>query len=102
MSATIYTTDLTKDECLLRLQKHTGRGGWARWAEGTIAAKIRGDRFRLFAWGPANVRNSFAPFFYGRFEVVAEAHVFEGVFGFIRLSEDSSLYGLPGCWQALL
>ena len=38
------------------------------WVEGTIAARIRGDRFRLFACGPSNVRNSFAPFFYGRLE----------------------------------
>ena len=76
MSATIYTTDLTKEECLRRLQKHTSRGGWVPlaegwwvpWAEGTIAAKIRGDRFRLFAWGPLNTSNSFAPFFYGRLE----------------------------------
>ena len=68
MSATIYTSDLTKDECLRRLQGHTGRSGWTRWAEGTISAKVRGDRFRLFAWGPVNLRNSFAPLFYGRLE----------------------------------
>lgn len=68
MSAITYTTDYTKDECIRRLQAHTGRSRWSRWAEGTISAKIRGDHFRLFAWGPANVRNSFAPLFYGYFE----------------------------------
>jgi len=68
MSATIYTSDLTKEECVRRLQAHTGRGGWTLWAEGTVCAKIRGDHFRLCAWGPANLRNSFAPFFYGRLE----------------------------------
>ena len=51
-----YTTDLAKDECLQRLKKHARRGGWlVPWAEGTIAAKICGDHFRLFAWGPLNV-----------------------------------------------
>jgi hypothetical protein len=68
MSATVYTTDLRKEECIERLQRHAGRGGWVPWVEGTIGARIRGDRFRLFAWGPSNVRNSFAPFFYGRLE----------------------------------
>ena len=68
MSATNYTSDLTKDECIRQLLRHTGRGGWTPWAEGTIAAKIRGDHFTLFAWGPANLRNSFAPRFYGRLE----------------------------------
>ena len=76
MSATIYTTDLTKDECVRRLQVHTGRGRWPRWAEGTISAKIRGDHFRLYAWGPLNLRNSFAPLFYGRLEGVdSKTHI---------------------------
>ena len=43
---------------------------WTPWAEGTISARVRGDRFRLFAWGPLNLRNSFAPLFYGRLEGV--------------------------------
>jgi hypothetical protein len=68
MSAMTYTSDLSKDECLGRLQAHTGRGLWTRWAEGTISARIHGNRFRLFAAGSANVRNSFAPFFYGHLE----------------------------------
>ena len=68
MSATIYITDLTKDECIRRLQKHSGRNSWTRWAEGTVSAQIRGDHFRLFAWGPVNFRSSFSPFFYGRLE----------------------------------
>jgi len=68
MRATNYTSDLTKDECIRRLQRHAGHGGWMPWVEGTISAKIRGDRFRLFAWGPANLRNSFSPRFYGRLD----------------------------------
>jgi hypothetical protein len=69
MSVSSYTTDLTKSECVRRLQGHAGRRCWGqRWVEGTILAKIRGDHFRLFAWGPTNVRNSFAPFFYGHLE----------------------------------
>jgi hypothetical protein len=66
MRVRTYTSDLTKCECVRRLEKHTGRDGWPPWEEGTISAKIRGDRFRLFAWGPANLWNSFAPRFYGR------------------------------------
>ena len=69
MRASIYTTDLAKAECLRRLQQRRFRGGWwTPWAEGTISAKTRGDRFTLFAWGPLNVRNSFAPLFKGRLE----------------------------------
>jgi hypothetical protein len=70
MRAMTYTSELSKQECLRRLQAHTGRGPslWNRWAEGTISAKVRGDRFRLFAWGPINLRNSFVPLFYGRIE----------------------------------
>lgn len=68
MNATTYTSELPKDECLRRLQAQTGRGVWTRSAEGTISARIRGDQFRLFAWGRPNLRNSFAPFFYGRLE----------------------------------
>lgn len=82
MSAIVYTTDLPKDECLRRLRKHVGRGGWQRWAEGTIAAKIRDDSFRLFAWGPANVRNSFAPFFYGSLQSGADGTSIRGHFRF--------------------
>jgi hypothetical protein len=69
MSVDIYTTNLPKDECIRRLQNHAGRiGGSQQWSERTVTAKVRGDRFRLFMRGPANARNSFAPFFYGRFE----------------------------------
>ena len=68
MSATVYTTNLTKDECLQLLQKRAGRGGWVPWVEGTIAAKIRGNRFKVIAWGAANVRNSFAPSYFGCIE----------------------------------
>jgi hypothetical protein len=72
MSAVVYSTMLTKDECYRRLQRHNGRAnwgwGWERWEEGTISANVRGDRFRLFGSGPLNIRNSFAPFYYGRLE----------------------------------
>jgi hypothetical protein len=70
MSAITYTSDLPKDECVRRLLAQTRQGCWTRWAEGTISARVRGDRFRLFAWGPVNLRNSFAPLFYGRLEEV--------------------------------
>src|SRR5207249_11872325 len=69
MRASFYTTDLAKPECLRRLQQHRCRGGWwTPWAEGTISATARGDHFTLFARGPVNVRNSFAPLFKGRLE----------------------------------
>ena len=68
----LCTTELTKEECLRRLQKHTGSAnwgwGWGRWEEGTISTNVHGDRFRLFASGSLNARNAFAPFFYGRLE----------------------------------
>ena len=70
MSGITYTSKLPKDECLRRLVAQTRQGFWTRWGEGTISARVRGDRFRLFAWGPPNLRNSFAPLFYGRLEEV--------------------------------
>jgi hypothetical protein len=70
MSAITFISDLPKDECLRRLLAQTRQGFWTRWAEGTISARVRVDRFRLFAWGPVNVHNSFAPIFYGRLEEV--------------------------------
>lgn len=70
MSAITYTSDLPTDECLRRLLAQRRPGFWTPWAEGTISARVRDGRFRLFAWGPANLRNSFAPFFHGRLEEV--------------------------------
>ena len=70
MSAITYTSNLPKDECLRRLLAQRRHGFWTPWAEGTISARVRGDRFRLFAWGAVNLRNSFAPLFYGRLEEV--------------------------------
>lgn len=55
------------------------------WADGTVAAKIRGDRFRLFAWGPRNTGNSFAPFFYGRLEAGTSGTVIRGRFQLHRI-----------------
>ncbi|HWQ92237.1 MAG TPA: hypothetical protein VN673_11240 [Clostridia bacterium] len=63
-----YISELPKDECLRRLHAQPKQVFWRRQAEGTISAKVRGDRFRLFAWGSVMVRNPFAPFFYGRLE----------------------------------
>ena len=68
VSAIVYSTSLRREECLRRLQRHSARPGWKPQPKGTIYAKIRGDRFRLFATGPAYTHNSFAPFFYGRLE----------------------------------
>ena len=68
MSAPIYTSNLPKDECLRRLLAQRRPSSWMPWEEGTISATVRGHRFRLFAWGPPNIRNSFAPLFYGRLE----------------------------------
>jgi hypothetical protein len=82
MSATIYRTDLAKDECLRRLHEHKGGGGWVPRPEGTIIAKIRGDRFRLFACGPLKVSNSFAPYFYGRLEGGTRSTHIRGAFRF--------------------
>jgi hypothetical protein len=70
MSALTYTSNLPKDECVRRLLAQRRQDFWAEWAEGTISARVRGDRFQLFAWGPLNLRNSFAPLFYGRLEEV--------------------------------
>ena len=82
MSARNYTSALSKDECLRRLQAQTGRNLWTRWAEGTISAKVHGSRFRLFAWGPVTLRNSFAPFFYGRIEQANGKTLIRGRFCF--------------------
>jgi hypothetical protein len=69
MNAATYRSDLTKEECVRRLEANAHPGGWwTPWAEGTISAKVRGNRFRLFAWGPVNVRGSCARLFYGRIE----------------------------------
>jgi hypothetical protein len=75
-----YTSELSQDECVRRLQAHTGRGLWTQCAEGTISARIRGNRFRLFAWGPVNLRNSFAPFFHGRVEEAGGTTLIRGRF----------------------
>ena len=74
MSDEIHTTALSIDECLRTLAKHTCswtdmiRSGFSPPEKGTVIAKIRGNRFRLFAQGSRYVNNSFAPFFYGRLE----------------------------------
>jgi len=70
VSASTYTSELPRDECLRRLLAQTRQGFWTQCAEGTIEARVRGGRFRLFAWGPINRRNSFAPLFYGHLEEV--------------------------------
>ena len=86
MSA-VYRSDLRLDECLQRLQARCGsawapwRGRWEWPAEGTVWAKIRGRRFRIFAQGPPYIRNSFVPFFYGRLDDKAGGCEIRGRFG---------------------
>ncbi len=72
MNRRVYRTNLSTIECLQRLRSHvapsTGplRRPSASPGEGTIIAKVNGERFRIFARGPRYVHNSFAPFLYGR------------------------------------
>ena len=74
MRKIVYSTRLSVAECQQRLQSHvipsSGvlRRAFVPMDEGTIVAKVRGDRFRLFAKGPRYVQNSFAPFLYGKME----------------------------------
>jgi hypothetical protein len=76
MSRLVYITALSPDECLQRLQarasKRLSSSAWSPPEEGTVAAKLRANRFRLFAQGQKYVRNSFVPFFYGRVEASRE------------------------------
>lgn len=103
MSAMTLTTRLTKDECIRRLQRHTGRDhAWVRWefvpwAEGTIAAKIKGDHFRLFAWGPANSHGwGFSPWFYGTLVQEAGCVRIRGHFRWPRISQGFLLVWFGG------
>ena len=48
--------------------------------QGTVVAKLRGDRFRLYAHGPKYVHNSFVPFLYGRLEATNEGSRIVGRF----------------------
>lgn len=48
--------------------------------KGTVFARIRGDRFRLFATGSKYIQNSFAPFFYGSLESVQNGTRIQGRF----------------------
>jgi len=72
----VYLSPLTVAQCLERIQAHVpDSDAWcaagAAMERGTVLAKIRGQRVRLFALGPPWLVNSYAPFFYGRVETVA-------------------------------
>jgi len=74
LSKKTYTTKLSAVECLQRLQAYTYDGrdclrlAFSPPEKGTVFAKVRGSRFRLFAQGRKYVQNSFVPLFYGRVE----------------------------------
>lgn len=71
MKEAIYTSQLTKAECLRRLRERTRGRFRGRCAPGTISATVDGDWFCLFAWGPRYFYNSFAPYFYGTIDEAA-------------------------------
>jgi hypothetical protein len=48
--------------------------------KGTIFAKIRGDKFRLFAAGAKLARNDFAPYFYGSLQPLSDGTRIQGRF----------------------
>jgi hypothetical protein len=78
VSKIVYSTKLSTVECLQRLQSHAIpwsdvlRSTFTPMDKGTVVAKVRGGRFRLFAQGPQYVQNSFVPLFYGRVEATTE------------------------------
>ncbi len=78
MSKIVYRSKLSSIECLKRLQSHAVswseflRRAFAPMDEGTIVAKVRGERFRLFAQGARYVHNSFIPLLYGRIQPTSE------------------------------
>ncbi len=78
MNKIVYTTNLSTVECSQRLESHVIpwsdvlRSTFTPMDKGTVVAKVRGDRFRLFAQGPKYVQNSFVPLFYGRVEATTE------------------------------
>ena len=94
MGRETYTTALSPEECLERLRGRSytfadlARFRFSPPKEGTVFAKVRGSRFRLFAQGPGYLQNSFMPFFYGRLEQAAAGTRIHGHFGvhpFIRV-----------------
>jgi len=79
-------TKLSPGECIQRLQKHTHQSflnsAWSPPEQGSVFAKVRANRFRLFAQGHKHVRNSFVLFFYGRVE---ESHDGTRIIGAFRM-----------------
>ncbi|MDQ7780467.1 MAG: hypothetical protein RDV41_12295 [Planctomycetota bacterium] len=82
---TNYVTGLSLDECAKRIRARTyGLTGMVKpsWysllgrserpGEGTVVAELKNDRFRLYAFGPRWLRNSFAPHLYGTIASVVE------------------------------
>jgi hypothetical protein len=64
-----WETSLPAPECRSRLQHYSEPDsiwrGFRFDSKGTVYSSSRADSFRLFAKGPAFVRNSFEPYFYG-------------------------------------
>ena len=84
MSRLLYTTKLSADECLQRLQARSQErlsiSAWSLPERGSVFVKVRANRFRLFAQGHKYVRNSFVLFFYGRVEESGDGARIIGVF----------------------
>ena len=84
MNRLVYSTELSPDECLQRLRAHVEEmrlsAAWSPREAGAVTARIRANRFRLFAQGHKYVRNSFVPFFYGRVEQNREGTQIMGSF----------------------
>jgi len=87
MGRETYTTALSPEECLERLRGRSytfadlERFRFSPPKEGTVFAKVRGNRFRLFAQGPKSLQNPFMPFFYGRLEAGAHGTRIHGRYG---------------------
>jgi hypothetical protein len=84
-SELIWQTDVPVEECASRIQRATEKDSVARWFrlfgdQGTVYSTIKGNSFRLFAKGPAFMRNSFEPYFYGSFGREAGRTVVRGGF----------------------
>ena len=64
-----WETSLPAAECRLRLEHSAEPESVLRRfrfaSKGTVYASLRANSFRLFAKGPALLRNSFEPYFYG-------------------------------------
>ena len=84
-----YRTRLSIVECRQRLQlrvpsrSHLWGLGFTPMEEGTVIASVRGNRFKLFAWG----QNPFARLFQGRLETTNEGTCIVGGFRMGRFAQ---------------